>query len=70
MPVYESICNGILRIKKTGKELLETFADEVLVNRKTEFHESIKRQKPVLFQSSLKNTTIKINNVSKTIDIN
>ena len=35
VPVYESICNGILRIKKTGKELLETFADEVLVNKKT-----------------------------------
>ena len=59
-----------MRIKKAGKELLKTFADEVLVNRKTEFHESIKRQQPVLFQSSLKNTTIKRNNVSKTIDIN
>ena len=70
MPVYESICNGILRIKKTGKELLETFADEVLVNKKNLISLINKEAKTVLFQSSLKNTTIKINNVSKTIDIN
>ena len=70
VPVDKSLSDGILKIKETGKELLETFADEVLVNRKTNFHQSIKREKPVLFESSLKKIKITKNNVSKTIEIN
>ena len=65
VPVDKSLSDGILKIKETGKELLETFADEVLVNRKTNFHQSIKREKTVLFESSLKKKK-----VSKTIEIN
>merc|ERR1712142_221424 len=52
--VDKSLIDSILKIKETGKELLETFADEVLVNRKTNFHQSIKRKKTFLFESSLK----------------
>ena len=59
VPVDKSLSDGILKIKETGKELLETFADEVLVNRKTNFHQSIKREKPVLFESSLKKSNNK-----------
>ena len=73
VPVDKSLSDGILKLKETGKELLETFADKLLVNRKTNFHQSIKREKPVLFESSLKNTLNEslndISHINTTIEI-
>ncbi len=70
MPVDELLAQGILNTKKFGETLQKTFAEERLVNCAVPFHEPIKRQKLVLFDNSLKKTTIKRNNVVKTIKIN
>ena len=70
VPVDETLCNGILNIRKVGETLQETFAQERLVKSEVPFHEPIKRQKLVLFDSSLKKATVTRNNVVKTVEVN
>ena len=54
VPVDEILCDGIPNIRKVGETPQETFAQGRLVKSEVPFHQPIKRQKLVLFDSSLK----------------
>ena len=70
VPVNDDLSDNILKIKQTGKELLESFVDKVFLEKGGKFHDPIKRQTPFLFASSLKSTKITKNNITKTIEFN
>ena len=70
VPVNKDLADNILKIKQTGKELLETFVDKVLLKKEVKFHDSIKRQNLFLFESSLNTKKITRNNITKTIEVN
>ena len=69
VPVDKNLSENILKIKENGKELLETFADKVLVKNEVKFHDPIKRQNIFSFESSMKIGTIARNNISKTVEV-
>ena len=69
VPVNDDLSDNILKIKQTGKELLESFVDKVFLEKGGNFHDTIKRQTPFLFASSLKSTKITKNSKLRQLDL-